>query len=168
MTSTATNTPVRRRRAFSRKDGLTLTAFVGIPTAFHVLLVWVPAIGTIGLSFTFWSGIHISDIKWAGLENYNNIFTGTPVFWDAIQNNIIWLLWFGLIATPLGILLAYQIDRQIRGHRFYESAFFVPVVLSLAVTGIIWNFMLQPGGFVQGIMGRDISNPISIYGNYDI
>jgi multiple sugar transport system permease protein/raffinose/stachyose/melibiose transport system permease protein len=130
--------------------------------------VWVPAIGTIGLSFTFWSGIHISDIKWAGFQNYSNIFTGTPVFWDAIQNNVIWLLWFGLIATPLGILLAYQIDRQIRGHRFYESAFFVPVVLSLAVTGIIWNFMLQPGGFVQGIMGRDISNPISIYGNYDI
>ena len=80
MTSTATNSTVRRRRAFSRKDRLTLTAFVGIPTAFHVLLVWVPAIGTIGLSFTFWSGIHISDIKWAGFENYNNIFTGTPVF----------------------------------------------------------------------------------------
>jgi len=37
MTSTATNTPVRRRRAFSSKDRLTLTAFVGIPTAFHIL-----------------------------------------------------------------------------------------------------------------------------------
>ncbi len=168
MISTATDTTVRRRRAFSSKDRLTLTAFVGIPTAFHVLLVWVPAIGTIGLSFTFWSGIHISDIKWAGLANYNNILTGTPVFWDAIWHNVIWLLWFGLIATPIGILLAYQIDRQIKGHRFYESAFFVPVVLSLAVTGIIWNFMLQPGGFVQGIMGRDISNPVSIYGNYSI
>lgn len=168
MTSTATNATVRRRRSFSPKDRLTLTAFVGIPTAFHILLVWVPAIGTIGLSFTFWTGIHISDIKWAGLQNYNNIFTGTPVFWDAIWHNVIWLVWFGLIATPLGILLAYQIDRQIKGHRFYESAFFVPVVLSLAVTGIIWNFMLQPGGFVQGMLGRDIGNPISIYGNYDI
>ncbi len=134
MISTATDTTVRRRRAFSSKDRLTLTAFVGIPTAFHVLLVWVPAIGTIGLSFTFWSGIHISDIKWAGIANYNNILTGTPVFWDAIWHNVIWLLWFGLIATPIGILLAYQIDRQIKGHRFYESAFFVPVVLSLAVT----------------------------------
>jgi multiple sugar transport system permease protein/raffinose/stachyose/melibiose transport system permease protein len=158
----------RRKKAFSPKDRLTLTAFVGIPTAFHVLLVWVPALGTIGLSFTFWSGIHISDIKWAGLQNYNNILTGTPVFWTAIWHNVVWLLWFGLIATPIGILLAYQIDRQIKGHRFYESAFFVPVVLSLAVTGIIWNFMLQPGGFVQGILGRDIGNPISIYGNYDI
>ena len=51
MTSTATDTTVRRRRSFSRKDRLTLSAFVGIPTAFHILLVWVPAIGTIGLSF---------------------------------------------------------------------------------------------------------------------
>ena len=49
MTSTATNSTVRRRRSFSPKDRLTLTAFVGIPTAFHILLVWVPAIGTIGL-----------------------------------------------------------------------------------------------------------------------
>jgi multiple sugar transport system permease protein/raffinose/stachyose/melibiose transport system permease protein len=75
MTTTATNTPVRRRRSFSSKDRLTLSAFVGIPTAFHVLLVWVPAIGTIGLSFTFWTGIRFSDIKWAGFQNYNNIFT---------------------------------------------------------------------------------------------
>ena len=168
MTSTATDTTVRRRRSFSPKDRLTLTAFVGIPTAFHILLVWVPAIGTIGLSFTFWSGIHISDINWAGLQNYNNILTGTPVFWDAIWHNVIWLLWFGLIATPLGILLAYQIDRQIRGHKFYETAYYLPVVLSLAVTGIIWNFLLRPDGFVNGLFGRDIDNAISFFGNYDI
>jgi hypothetical protein len=36
MTSTATDIPVRRRRSFSRKDRLTLSAFVGIPTAFHM------------------------------------------------------------------------------------------------------------------------------------
>ena len=169
MTSTAKDsTQVSRRRAFSKADRTTLGAFVGIPLFFHLLLVWIPAVLTILLSFTYWSGISISRIKWAGLANYQNIFFDTPAFWEALKNNVIWLGWFGLIATPLGILLAYQIDRQIRGHRFYESAFFVPVVLSLAVTGIIWNFMLQPGGFVQGIMGRDISNPISIYGNYDI
>jgi multiple sugar transport system permease protein/raffinose/stachyose/melibiose transport system permease protein len=77
-------------------------------------------------------------------------------------------LWFIIIATPLGILLAYQIDRQIKGHKIYESIYYLPVVLSLAVIGIIWNFMLQPGGFVQGLMGRDIGNAISIWGNDSI
>ena len=157
-----------RRRAFSRADRTTLTAFVGIPLFFHLLLVWVPAFLTIVLSFTYWSGISISRIKWAGFANYKNIFFDTPAFWEAIQNNVIWLVWFAGIATPLGILLAYQIDRQIRGHKFYETAYYLPVVLSLAVTGIIWNFLLRPDGFVNGLFGRDIDNAISFFGNYDI
>ena len=169
MKTTATNQSlVRRRRAFTKRDRLTLGLFVGIPTALHLFLVWLPAIATIGLSFTYWTGIRYSDIRWAGIENYRNIFFKTPAFWDAVQNNIIWLAWFFLIASPLGVLLAYQIDRQIRGHKFYQSAYYLPVVLSLAVTGIIWNFMLRPDGFVNGLFGRDIDNAISFFGNYDI
>ena len=158
----------RRRRQSSRGDRVTLGLFVGLPTFFHVLLVWLPAIATILLSFTFWTGINFSDISWAGLDNYDNIFFSTPAFYDALRNNAIWLGWFFLIATPLGVLLAYQIDREIRGHRFYQSAYYIPVVLSLAVTGIIWNFMLRPDGFVNGLLGRDIDNAVSFFGNYDI
>ena len=169
MNSTAVDTKkVHRRRAFSRADRTTLSAFVGVPLFFHLLLVWVPAFLTIVLSFTYWSGISISRIKFAGLANYKNIFFDTPAFWESIQNNIIWLVWFAGIATPLGILLAYQIDRQIRGHKFYETAYYLPVVLSLAVTGIIWNFLLRPDGFVNGLLGRDIDNAVSFFGNYDI
>ena len=158
----------RRRRRSSRGDRVTLGLFVGLPTFFHVLLVWLPAVATILLSFTFWTGINFADITWAGLDNYDNIFFSTPAFYDALRNNAIWLAWFFLIATPLGVLLAYQIDREIRGHRFYQSAYYIPVVLSLAVTGIIWNFMLRPDGFVNGLLGRDIDNAVSFFGNYDI
>ena len=158
----------RRRRLSSRGDRVTLGLFVGLPTFFHVLLVWLPALATILLSFTFWTGINFSDITWAGFDNYDNIFFSTPAFYDALRNNAIWLGWFFLIATPLGVLLAYQIDREIRGHRFYQSAYYIPVVLSLAVTGIIWNFMLRPDGFVNGLLGRDIDNAVSFFGNYDI
>lgn len=167
MNTTATNNEqlVSRRRAFSPKDRLTLGAFIGVPTALHLFLVWIPAIATIALSFTYWTGIHITDIRWAGLANYQNIFFDTPVFWQALKDNVIWLLWFGFIATPLGILLAYQIDRKIRGHSFYQTAYYVPVVLSLAVTGIIWNFMLRPDGFVNGLLGRDITNAVSFFGD---
>lgn len=158
----------RRRRAFSRGDRVTLGIFVGVPTFLHLVLVWIPAVLTILLSFTYWTGINFGDITWAGLANYDNIVTKTPVFYDALRNNIIWLVWFGFIATPAGVLLAYQIDRQIRGHKVYQSAYYLPVVLSLAVTGIIWNFMLRPDGFVNGALGRDIDDAISFFGNYNI
>jgi multiple sugar transport system permease protein/raffinose/stachyose/melibiose transport system permease protein len=112
--------------------------------------------------------VQLSNIRWAGLANYHTIFTASPQFWDALRNNTYWLLWFTFIATPLGVLLAYQIDRKIRGHKVYESIYYLPVVLSLAVIGIIWQFMLGPGGFVQGLMGLGIENAIPIFGNYDI
>ena len=168
MKTAVTDKKVRGRRFLSRNDRFTLAAFVGIPTLLQFIFLWIPALITILLSFTYWNGIRVTDIKWAGLANYKNIFFGTPVFYEALKHNLIWLLWFTFIATPLGILLAYQIDRQIKGHKFYETVFYIPVVLSLAIIGIIWNFMLQPGGFVQGLMGRDIGNAISIWGNYSI
>lgn len=168
MKTAATEVKNRSRRSLSRADRFTLSAFVGIPTFLQIILLWVPAVVTIILSFTYWNGVRLSDIKWAGLSNYRNIFFDNPIFYEALKNNALWLLWFIIIATPLGILLAYQIDRQIKGHKIYESIYYLPVVLSLAVIGIIWNFMLQPGGFVQGLMGRDIGNAISIWGNDSI
>jgi multiple sugar transport system permease protein len=164
----ASKVKARRRQPFSGRDKVTLGVFIGIPTVLHVGLVWFPAIATILLSFTFWSGIRVEDIKWAGLANYENIFFKTPVFWDALQVNTIWLIWFFLIATPLGILLAYQIDRQIRFWSFYQSAYYLPVVLSLAVTGIIWNFMLRFDGFVNGLLGRTSQDAISFFGDPDL
>lgn len=155
----------RRRRFFSRQDKVTLGFFIGIPTFLHIALVWFPAIATIGLSFTYWTGIRIEDIQYAGVANYENIFFNTPRFWEALGVNTIWILWFFFIATPLGVLLAYQIDREIRGHKFYQSAYFLPVVLSLAVTGIIWKFLLRPDGFVNGLLGLPTAEAISFFGD---
>ena len=168
MTTAATKEKRSRRSAFTRQDRATLAGFVGVPTFLHVAFVWVPALMTIALSFTYWNGVALSNIRWAGLNNYITIFTKSPVFWQALWHNIVWLIWFTLIATPLGVLLAYQVDRKIRGHKIYETVYYLPVVLSLAVIGIIWQFMLGPGGFFQGIMGKGIENAIPIFSNDSI
>lgn len=169
MTTTAVSQKTRRRRAFTKGDRFTLAMFIGVPSFLHIVWVWIPALLTIGLSFTFWNGVQLSNIRWAGLSNYVTIFTASPQFYDALRNNIYWLLWFSLIATPLGVLLAYQVDRRIRFHKVYESVYYIPVVLSLAVIGIIWRFMLGPAGLVQVMLGRPgIEEALPIFGNYDI
>jgi multiple sugar transport system permease protein/raffinose/stachyose/melibiose transport system permease protein len=151
MTTTAVSKKARRRRAFTKGDRLTLGLFVGIPSFLHIVWVWIPAIATIGLA------------------NYNTIFTASPQFYHALRNNFYWLMWFTFIATPLGVLLAYQVDRKIRGHKIYESVYYIPVVLSLAVIGIIWRFMLGPAGLVQVLLGHPgIEDAIPIFGNYSI
>ena len=169
MTLTAAKSKSRRRRAFTKGDRLTLSLFVGVPAFLHIVWVWIPALLTVALSFTYWNGVQLSNIRWAGLANYDTIFTASPQFWSALRNNTYWLLWFSLIATPLGVLLAYQVDRKIRGHKIYESIYYIPVVLSMAVIGVIWRFMLGPTGLVQVLLGYPgIEDAIPIFGNYDI
>ena len=169
MTLTAAKSKSRRRRAFSKGDRLTLSLFVGVPAFLHIVWVWIPALLTVALSFTYWNGVQLSNIRWAGVANYETIFTASAQFWPAMRNNTYWLLWFSFIATPLGVLLAYQVDRKIRGHKIYESIYYIPVVLSMAVIGIIWRFMFGPTGLVQVLLGYPgIEDAIPIFGNYDI
>ena len=148
--------PGRRRRSnnFTKKDRAVIAGLVGGPTVLHVLFVWLPAIATILLSFCQWDGIGgISNIHWVGIKNFTQIFTLYADFKIALRNNVLWLLWFGLIATPLGVILAYYLDKNLKGTKFYQTAFYLPMVLSLAVTGIIWDYMFKVNGFVNTVLG---------------
>jgi ABC-type sugar transport system permease subunit len=156
-TATTTGEPRRRRRSvFSRSDRVVLALLIGVPSFIVVALVWVPTVLSIILSFTSWNGIGgISKIKFVGLRNYEQIFTIYPAFWSAVRNNVLWLVVLLCVATPLGMLLAYLLDKGLRGSLFYQTAFFMPVVLSLAVVGIIWQFMYAPElGLINNVLGK--------------
>ncbi|MET7522524.1 carbohydrate ABC transporter permease [Streptomyces sp. NPDC005248] len=136
-----------------RGDRLFLTVIVGIPLLALLVFVWLPALASVGLSFTSWDGIEPSDIRWVGLDNYQEIFTNYPPFWPAVQHNVVWLLFTALLPTPFGIFLAYQLDRKIRFTRFYQTAIFLPMVLSLAVVGFIWEIIYNPdNGLLSGVL----------------
>jgi multiple sugar transport system permease protein/raffinose/stachyose/melibiose transport system permease protein len=67
---------------------------------------------------------------------------------------MLWLLFLALIATPLGLLLAVLLDQNIRGSKIYQSIFFAPVMLSLALIGIIWQLFYQrDNGLLNFILG---------------
>lgn len=135
-----------RRRRFSnlsRPDKLILGFMVGVPALIHIALVWIPAILTGVLSFAKWDNIRpINTIKFVGLQNYWTIFTvfDNKLF-PALFNNFILILWL-FICSTIGILLAYLLDKGIKGTRFYQSVYYFPVVLSIAVVGFIWKSVM--------------------------
>jgi multiple sugar transport system permease protein/raffinose/stachyose/melibiose transport system permease protein len=132
-----------RYRQFDGRDRWVVLAMAGIPTLLHVALVWIPTIASILLSFTNWKGIRFSDIKWVGWKNYDQIFTVFKVdFYQALINNLVLLVFLFIGPTALGIGLAYLLDKDLRGTRFYQAVFFTPVVLSLAVVGFMWKSVI--------------------------
>ena len=139
----------------TRRDKLTLTLMVGIPTLLCLFLIWLPTVASVFLSFTDWRGITgLTANNFVGLKNYITLFTTYPFFWPAVVHNVMWLVVLTCIATPLGILLAVLLDREMRGTRLYQSAFFIPVVLSLAVVGFIWEQMYTSQGVINSVLGR--------------
>ena len=127
---------------------------LGIPTLLHVALVWFPAIASVVLSFGRWDGIGgLSAIKWVGTDNYHQISSNYPPFWPAVQHNLIWLGFFLVIATPLGLLMAVLLDKEMKGSRIYQSALYTPVVLSLALVGFIWTLIYsQDDGLIDNLL----------------
>ena len=144
----------RKVRRLSRGDKIVLGVMVGLPTLIQLLFVWLPTLASIGLSFTRWNGLDLADIKSAGTENYEFISQNYPPFWPAMQHNVLWLAFLALIATPLGLLLAVLLDQKIRGSKIYQSIFFTPVMLSLALIGIIWQlFYNRDSGLLNFLLG---------------
>jgi multiple sugar transport system permease protein len=152
----------RRRRAvrLSAKDRIAVALMVGIPIAIVGGFVWFPTVSSLLLSFTSWDGFGgVGAIEWIGTRNYEQIVEIYPPFWPAFKHNLYWLAFLTFVATPFGLLLAYQLDKRLRGTRIYQSIFFLPVVLSLAIIGFIWQLIYSPDqGLINNLTGHTSSS----------
>ncbi len=161
--------PVRGRRRlgrFTTKDVVVLAVLLAIPVLLDLALIWATTAASIGLSFTSYNGV--TAIKWIGIENYHQIFTIYEPFWRAVRNNLLWLGLLGLVGTPLGLFFAVLLDKQIRFTRVYQSIFYMPVVLSLAVMGFIAQLIYSRDyGVLNSVLGRT-HNPIDWLGDPNI
>ena len=148
--------PRRRRR--STADRITIILMVAIPSIVVVGLIWLPAISSVVLSFTKWNGIgNLTADSFIGLTNYQNVTTNYPPFWPAMTHNLIWLAVMFLVATPIGMFLAVLLDKEIRATRVYQMALYMPVVLSLALIGFIWQLIFsKDNGLLNAVTGSGI------------
>ncbi|MGB3184671.1 MAG: sugar ABC transporter permease [Ornithinimicrobium sp.] len=160
----------KKLQLMTGRDRAVLTVMVLIPAIFVLGFVWIPALISVVLSFTRWNGIGpVSDIQWVGLQNYTDLVTIYPQFVPAVSNNLLWLAVFFFIATPLGIFMATLLDREVRGTAFFQSALYLPVVLSLALIGFIWQLIYsRDQGLLNAMLGLDGTARIDFLGDADI
>jgi len=155
-----------RHQRMNTQDRTTVILMAVIPTVLVLGLVWFPAISSVILSLTDWNGIGpLSDINFIGFKNYVDIFTIYPPFWPALQHNVMWLISLFLIFTPLGMLFAVLVDREIRASRFYQTSFYLPVVLAGALIGFIWQLLFSRD---QGLINAVFGTTIDWYGNPEV
>lgn len=146
------------KRALSM-DRITLVLFLAVPLVIYAIWVWGPALATIVISFTRWD--NVSAPQWIGLQNYTRLFQD-PLFKQSLINNFIWLVVFISIPTTGGLALAIVLDRRLKFTRVYQSAIYLPMVLSLPVIGLMFTWFFKPDdGLVNTWLGLISNHTIS-------
>jgi len=110
----------------------------------------VVLIGIFGLVPIAWSAIMsfqandlVSAPSWVGLANYQAL-TKDPVFMASVRHTLVYTALFVPLSVAGSLLVAWALNRKLRGVRFYRLAVFVPVVTSTVATGIIFMWLLDP------------------------
>jgi multiple sugar transport system permease protein len=110
----------------------------------------VVLIGIFGLAPIVWSAIMsfqandlVSAPSWVGLANYQAL-AKDPIFMASVRHTLVYTALFVPISVAGSLLVAWALNRKLRGVRFYRLAVFVPVVTSTVATGIIFLWLLDP------------------------
>jgi multiple sugar transport system permease protein len=115
------------------------------PTILLLLAINIfPLIWTIWLSFTnFRANRPNAPVLNIGIENYRSILTD-PDIWAAMQATAHFVGWTILLQTLIGFGLAWLINRRFKGYGLWTTVILIPMMLSPAVVGNFWKFLLEP------------------------
>jgi raffinose/stachyose/melibiose transport system permease protein len=117
--------------------------FVLPALSFYAVFLALPIVGVVIISLLNWSGLSMSDIAWAGADNYVAL-AGDPVFWQALLHNMIFIGGGASAMVVIGLILAVLLEQGLRGSNFFRGAFFIPTVMSMVVVGIVFMLILSP------------------------
>lgn len=122
-----------------------------------LLFLVVPLAMTFYYSLTQWQGI--GDPTWIGFDNYTRLFHDAD-FWASFRNIAFVIIGIAVVPTLLGLFLAALLFDYIgKKHgdgvvSLVRSGLYLPQVIPVAVTGLMWGWILAPEGAVNSILDK--------------
>jgi raffinose/stachyose/melibiose transport system permease protein len=116
--------------------------FLGLFPALSLFIFFVvyPIIRSFFYGFYDWNGL--SRPIYVGLANFKAVLSD-KVFWHAFRNNIFIVVISVFGQIPLGLVLAILLNDKFRGAKFFRFIFFMPMILSTVVVGLLWSTILN-------------------------
>jgi N-acetylglucosamine transport system permease protein len=134
----------------------------------YSLFVVFPYGKSMFISLNKWRGFS-PEANFVGLENFQDMLHD-DFFWNALGNNIKYLITLPIITIALSLYLAFLLTHgKARFSKFYRITFFFPQVMSLVAIGVLWRFIYHPRiGILSAITNfLGIGESIAWLGNPD-
>ncbi|WP_235856929.1 carbohydrate ABC transporter permease [Occultella glacieicola] len=155
--------PARRRR--ERQRNLWIYAFL-LPTfILYGMYTLYPIVASYWYSLVEWNGF-TADQRFVGLDNYERVLAD-PLFWSSVGITLL----FMLIVAPLRVFGAFAMAILLNSPRlplrsFFRTAYFLPVVTTTAIVGVVMRFILDPAsGPVASVLQVFGLGPVDLLGN---
>ncbi len=115
-----------------------------------ILTMAVPMADAILLSLQHWNGM--TPPKWAGLANYERLLHDAT-FFRALWHTIYFTVSTVTLQTILPLLIASLLNSGIRGSTVFRTLYFMPVIISLAISGLLWAMLFEPNfGAINSVL----------------
>jgi len=117
-----------------------------------VVFIYIPVVENLQFSFYNFNPFSITK-KFIGLLNYKFLFRD-PVFYTALKNN----LWYAVISMVFqvcgGLVVAAILEDKVfrRVSSLFRTVFFLPVLISMSVIGLLFNFLYNPDGVINQVL----------------
>jgi len=132
----------RKRTIVEIRKNLVAYVFLLPALILYTVFLVKPMIETIYLSLHRWDGAS-PNMVFVGLSNFAKGFSD-PIFWSSIYHNVIWTFITLIFAFSLGLVLAILLMEKIKLRMLFNGVYFIPVIPSLVVVGIVWGWLYNP------------------------
>ena len=136
-----------------KKESILGMAFFGPALILLTLFLFLPMVLTLVFSFTDYFALNPDMTHFVGLENYINIFKD-ELFVKSFFNTVK----FVIIIVPCqcigALVLALAINKVTHCKKYFKVAFFIPVVMSLAVVSTLWMDIYSPEGILNTLLAH--------------
>lgn len=150
---------VRARAQTGRRALAVARPYLYILPTFFFLFIFThyPILKTFYLSLFRWN-LATPKREFIGLANYLQAGS-TPLFWQVLQNNVLYAVGTIPISLALALALALLINQKIRGLAIYRAALFYPTIIPMAAAAMIWLWILTPSYGLVNFYGKSLGLP---------
>lgn len=125
----------------------------------------LPTLFALGLGFFSWSALGTPNFF--GLRNYDRLFTGDPIFWQAVGNTAFYAGSSLFVVAPLALLLALALNaKELRFRTFWRAVYFAPIVTSTVAISIVFRLLYNNEyGLINAVIGVFGIGPVNWLGD---
>ena len=103
-------------------------------------------------SFYYYTQVD-SETRFVGFDNYLNLFKDVA-YWRTWKTTLLFALYKVPIEMPIAAMIAWFLNKKIKGTGFFRAVFYMPTIVSVAIIGIVFTSMFEFNGIINVVLQK--------------